>query len=57
MPASQREVTRGDLLPDKEFADVRKERRTQLLPIKKLRRIALGPYCTFYFENFDTMLF
>ena len=57
MPASQREVVRGDLLPDSEFAKLRKERRTQLLPIKKLRRIALGPYCTFYFENFDTMLF
>lgn len=57
MPAALREVTREDLIPDAEFALVRKERRAALLPVKKLRRLALGPYCTFYFENFDTMLF
>lgn len=57
MPAALREVTRDDLIPDVEFSRVRRERRAALLPIKKLRRLALGPYCTFYFENFDTMLF
>jgi Protein of unknown function (DUF3501). len=57
MPAQIREVTPDDLIPDAEFALLRKDRRAALLPIKKLRRIALGPYCTFYFENFDTMLF
>ncbi|HEY4030824.1 MAG TPA: DUF3501 family protein [Caulobacteraceae bacterium] len=57
MPSSLRQVTREDLLPDAEFAMVRKERRTALLPIKRLRRIELGPYCTVYFECFDTMLF
>jgi len=57
MPASQRQVTRADLLPDAEFAKVRKERRAALLPVKRLRRIELGPVCTFYFECFDTMLF
>jgi hypothetical protein len=57
MPAALREVTRDDLIPDGEFAVVRKERRAALLPVKKLRRLDLGPYCTFYFENFDTMLF
>jgi hypothetical protein len=57
MPAASHEVTRDDLIPDAEFALIRKERRAALLPTKKLRRIALGPYCTFYFESFDTMLF
>ena len=57
MPASRCKVTREDLLPDAEFASVRKERRQALLPAKRLRRIELGPYCTFYFENYDTMLF
>jgi hypothetical protein len=57
MPAATREVTPDDLIPDAEFALVRKQRRAALLPTKKLRRIALGPHCTFYFENFDTMLF
>ncbi len=57
MPASQRQVTRADLMPDAEFSKVRKERRAALLPIKRLRRLELGPSCTVYFECFDTMLF
>ena len=42
---------------DAEFAKQRKERRAALLPTKRLRRVSLGPYCTFYFESFETMLF
>jgi hypothetical protein len=57
MPSATHQVTPEDLLPDAEFALRRKERRAALLPMKQLRRIALGPDCTFYFENFDTMLF
>lgn len=57
MPASAREITRADIIPDAEFAQQRKARRAALLPLKQKRRVALGPYCTFYFESFDTMLF
>lgn len=57
MPLDQRLITPSDLLPDAEFARVRKERRAQLLPVKRLRRIELGPCCTFYFESYETMLF
>lgn len=57
MPASIRKVTPDDIIPDAEFALQRKERRAKLLPLKQLRRIALGPWCTFYFECFETMLF
>ena len=57
MPASAHEITRADIVPDAEFAQQRKQRRAALLPIKQRRRVALGPYCTFYFESFDTMLF
>ncbi|HTI68075.1 MAG TPA: DUF3501 family protein [Caulobacteraceae bacterium] len=57
MPAALRRITRDDLLPDAEFAKVRKARRAELLPHKRLRRVDLGPACTFYFESFDTMLF
>jgi hypothetical protein len=57
MPASQRQITKADLLPDAEFAKVRAERRKALLPTKRLRRIDLGPICSFYFESFETMLF
>ena len=57
MPAKRRQITSDDLLSDTEFARVRKERRASLLPIKRLRRVALGPVCTVYFECFDTMIF
>jgi hypothetical protein len=57
MPASLRQVTREDIIPDAEFAQQRKARRAELLPTKRLRRIALGPYCTFYFESYETLLF
>jgi len=57
MPLDQRQITPDDLLPDSEFAKVRKTWRAELLPVKRLRRIALGPSCTFYFESYDTMLF
>lgn len=57
MPADQRTITRADLIPDADFARIRKERRAALLPVKKLRRIDLGPVCTVYFETFETMLF
>jgi hypothetical protein len=57
MPAALRQVTPEDILPDAEFALQRKERRAALLPLKQLRRISLGPSCTFYFESYETMLF
>lgn len=57
MPAALRRITSEDLIPDADYAKARKQRRAELLPIKRLRRVHLGPYCTFYFECFDTMLF
>ena len=57
MPASERQITRADIIPDAEFAGQRAARRAALLPVKRLRRIALGPVCTLYFETFETMLF
>lgn len=57
MPAAERRVTRADIIPDAEFAAQRKARRAALLPVKQLRRISLGPYCTVIFESFETMLF
>ena len=57
MPASERRITRADIIPDADYAKMRKERRAALLPVKRLRRIELGPVCTLYFECFDTMMF
>jgi hypothetical protein len=57
MPASARKVTPADLIPDADYAKARKARRAELLPIKRLRRVSLGPFCTAYFECYETMLF
>ncbi len=57
MTAKPRQITQADLLPDAEFAKVRRERRAALMPTKRLRRIDLGPVCSFYFECYETMLF
>ncbi len=57
MPAAQRLITPADLIPDAQYARERRERRLALLPTKRLRRVPLGPICTFIFENYDTMLF
>lgn len=49
------EITRADILSLDAFEQVRKERRSGLIAQKRLRRLEVGPYATFYFENFDTM--
>jgi len=57
MPPALRRIEPADLIPDAEYARLRKDRRAALLPVKRLRRVRLGPFCTFIFENYDTMLF
>jgi hypothetical protein len=57
MPAALRQITPADLIPDADYARERRERRLALLPVKRLRRVELGPFCTVLFENYDTMLF
>ena len=57
MPATLRKITAEDITPIAQFAAERKDRRAALLPTKRLRRVALGPHCTFYFESFETLLF
>lgn len=55
MTAEQHRITRADVIPMAEFAKVRQERRRALLPVKKLRRIEVGPSACFYFESYQTM--
>jgi hypothetical protein len=57
MPAATRRITPADLIPDADYAKQRSERRAALLPVKRLRRVHLGPYCTLIFESYETMLF
>jgi hypothetical protein len=49
------EITAADLMPAADYAKVRKETRARIAARKKNRRIEVGPYVTFYFENYETM--
>ena len=55
MPETARKITPDDLLPLQEYDFQRAALKQNLLPIKKLRRIEVGPFATFYFENYATM--
>src|ERR1044071_7146580 len=56
MPVSQHRITEADIVRPEIYARERAERRRALIPVKRNRRLEVGPYTTFYFENFDTML-
>lgn len=48
-------LTTADILSLPEYNKIRSEFRERTIKIKNLRRIHLGPYLTFLFENKDTM--
>jgi hypothetical protein len=52
---SRHELTAADILPWAEYAKARAEHRKRITALKRHRRVEVGPYVTFYFENFDTM--
>jgi hypothetical protein len=56
MSKEKRQIEKEDLLPSDVYAKRRKQIRKDLVEFKKDRRIALGPYATFYFESFETMV-
>jgi hypothetical protein len=49
------ELTAADILPMAEYGKIRAESRRKIAERKRHRRADVGPYVTFYFENFDTM--
>ena len=56
MPREKREILKEDIMPLDIYIKNRKELRKNIVNFKKDRRIALGPYATFYFESYETML-
>ena len=56
MSKEKRQIEKQDLLSSDVYAKSRKQIRKDLVEFKKDRRIALGPYATFYFESFETMV-
>src|SRR5689334_4679401 len=55
MPEAQRKILAADLLSLDEYETRRKSLKQNLIPVKKQRRIEVGPFATFYFENYATM--
>ena len=56
MPKEKREIQKQDIMSLDVYIKNRKELRKNIVNFKKDRRIALGPYATFYFESYETML-
>ncbi|MDA8608598.1 DUF3501 family protein [Candidatus Pelagibacter bacterium] len=56
MPREKREILKEDIMPLDVYTKNRKELRKNIVNFKKDRRIVLGPYATFYFESYETML-
>ena len=56
MPKEKKEIQKEDIMPLDVYIKNRKELRKNIVSFKKDRRIALGPYATFYFESYETML-
>jgi hypothetical protein len=55
MPESARKITPADLLPPGEYESQRRALKANLIPLKRARRVEVGPFATFYFENYATM--
>ena len=55
-PKEKREIQKSDIMPLDAYIKDRKELRKNIVNFKKNRRVALGPYATFYFESYETML-
>ena len=56
VPKNQRIIQKSDLLAPDVYEKNRRHMRKELVEFKKDRRVPLGPYATFYFECYETML-
>ena len=56
MPKEKKLIQKEDIMPLDIYTIQRKDLRKKIVDFKKNRRIPLGPYATFYFESYETML-
>ncbi len=56
MSKEKKIIQKEDIMPLDVYTNQRKELRKKILEFKKDRRVAIGPYATFYFESYETML-
>jgi hypothetical protein len=55
MSLAERKITQADILPDAQYNAQRAELRAASIAEKKNRRLEVGPFATFYFENYQSM--
>ncbi len=53
--AQKREITRADILPLDKYGAERRTLRQNVMAVKQRRRMEVGPFATFFFENYQTM--
>jgi Protein of unknown function (DUF3501) len=53
--AQKREITRADILSLDKYSAERKTLRQNVMAVKQRRRMEVGPFATFFFENYQTM--
>jgi hypothetical protein len=53
--SNRRRLTREDIMPLGDYAAIRRDQRKRITEIKRRRRLEVGPFATFYFENYETM--
>jgi len=55
MNFSRRAISPEDLMPIDKYGKIRHDHRRTLIATKAKRRMHVGPFITFHFENYDTM--
>ena len=55
MSRALRRITTDDILSETEYDARRKQLRAEAIAIKRNRRLEVGPFATFHFENYETM--
>ncbi len=55
MSEAERRIVEADILSDADYRARRTALRADAIAMKKNRRIEVGPFATFYFENYRTM--
>ena len=53
--SQKRSLTAADIMSMADYGKIRREHRLNLVDVKRLRRVHVGPHVTLYFENLDTM--
>jgi len=51
----KRDILPSDIMEMAAYGKIRTAKRSEVSALKRVRRLAVGQYATFYFENYDTM--